>query len=317
MERIPVWIDCDPGVDDAAALLLAGRMPELELVGLSAVAGNVCLAQACSNLLKLREQMGAKAPVYAGAPGPLHRPAIDAVAFHGRDGLGGVALPEAKGRAEETPAWDGLYQAARRRPGGLTLIALGPLTNVAVAFRRYPDLPRLLRRLLLMGGAIRGGNRTPFAEFNILADPEAAALVFAAELPVVMFGLDVTLQAYMTPDQWRELAKGSETVRLLAAMQQAAMTRVMAQGAPGIAMHDPCPVLYAADPSLFEGASASIQVATDGPQLGRTLARWSESGNCRVMLQVDRSAFLDRVFQILGRYSGAAPAFSGRMPVAF
>ena len=82
-------------------------------------------------------------------------------------------------------------------------------------------------------------------------------------------------------------------------------------------MHDPCPVLYAADPSLFEGASASIQVATDGPQLGRTLARWSESGNCRVMLQVDRPAFLDRVFQILGRYSGAAPAFSGRMPVAF
>lgn len=304
MERIPVWIDCDPGVDDAVALFLAGKMEELELVGLSAVAGNVCLDLTLHNLLCLRELLNLPVPVYAGADGPRKRKAIDAAFFHGADGLGGVMLPEPRETEAPELAWDALYRAAKERPGALTLIAVGPLTNVATAFEKYPDLPDLLRQILLMGGAVQGGNRTAVAEFNIIADPEAAARVFAAPLPIVMCGLDVTLRAYVTAQELEEMVQhASREVTLLAAMQHNAFKRVTAQGAPGVAMHDPCPVLWAVYPELFRGRPAHVQVVTeDGPQLGRTVVDWATESNCLVVMGVNRERFLCKLREILGRY---------------
>lgn len=307
MEPIPIWIDCDPGVDDAVALLLARRMEAICLRGLSAVAGNVALEKTCANLLKVRALMGADCPVYAGAARPLRRAPIDASFFHGPDGLGGVTLPDPGLLPEPAPAWEALYQAARREPGRLHLIALGPLTNVATAFALHSDLPGLLARVLLMGGAVQGGNRTPWAEFNVYADPEAAQQVFSAQVPLVMCGLDVTTRAYLTREELDNLsACGAPQVMALRRMQDRALNRVLAAGAPGLAMHDPCPVLCLGYPELFQGRSARVRVLTeDGPQLGRTLADFeSDSPNCMVVLGVDRPAFVQVLTEHLARYTG-------------
>ena len=147
MKRIPIWIDCDPGTDDAAALLTAHRLPELEIVGVSAVAGNVCLEKTLRNALALREFMGADFPVYAGAAQPLMRPAQDASEYHGPEGLGPVTLPQPVKAAEPEPMWDALYAAACRYAGELEVVTLAPLTSLATAFAKYPDLPGKLRRV--------------------------------------------------------------------------------------------------------------------------------------------------------------------------
>lgn len=306
MEPIPIWIDCDPGVDDAVALLLARQMESVCLRGLSAVAGNVALEKTCVNLLKLRTLMDSDCPVYAGAARPLRRAPIDASFFHGPDGLGGVVLPDPGLPPESAPAWEGLYQAARRAPGQLHLVALGPLTNVATAFALHPDLPGLLARVLLMGGAVQGGNRTPWAEFNVYADPEAAQQVFSAQVPLVMCGLDVTTRAYLTREELDNLtACRAPQITALRQMQSRALGRVLAAGAPGLAMHDPCPVLCLGYPELFQGQSARVQVVTeDGPQLGRTLANFeSDSPNCTVILQVDRPALVTTLTERLALYA--------------
>lgn len=307
MKQIPVWIDCDPGVDDAVALLLARQMGEFALRGLSAVAGNVALEKTCANLLKLRDLMDTDCPVYAGAARPLRREPINASFFHGPDGLGGVVLPDPGGLPEPVPAWEGLYQAARREPGRLHLVALGPLTNVAKAFALHPDLPGLLARVLLMGGAVQGGNRTPCAEFNLYADPEAARQVFSAPVSLVMCGLDATNRAYLTREELDNLtACGAPQITALRQMQQGALERVLAKGAPGLAMHDPCPVLYLSYPELFQGRSARVRVVTeDGPQLGRTLVDFEANApNCTVVLGVDRTAFVHTLTERLFQYAG-------------
>ena len=200
-----IWFDCDTGVDDAIALLTAHRQPGLEIVGLSTVAGNVTLDHTTENTLKICGLMGADYPVYPGAPGPLRREREDASSFHGADGLGGAVLPAPRRAPEQAPAWDALYAAAARMPGELTLVATGPLTNAAIALTAHPALRSLLHGIALMGGAAVGGNRTPCSEFNIHADPDAAEIVFSSGIPIVMCGLDVTEQAWFSPEEFAAL----------------------------------------------------------------------------------------------------------------
>ena len=309
MSRIPVWIDCDTGVDDAAALLTAHRLDALEIVGISTVAGNVALDRTTRNTLKVCELMGADYPVFPGAERPWRRPYEDASKFHGADGLGGAALPEPKRAAQEEAAWDALFRAAEAYAGRLEVVTIGPLTNLATALVKYPQLAKRIRRILMMGGAAVGGNRTPCAEFNIYADPDAAQAVFRSGVPIVMCGLDVTHQAYLTAEEIEALTRQETAVtRFFLASTRRALELNLAAGQPGLCLHDVCPLLYLARPELFEGRQAGVYVETRGELTrGKTVTdlysdHQFETKNAFVVLKIDRPRFLEIVSVALRSY---------------
>lgn len=309
MAKIPVWIDCDTGVDDAVALLVAHRLEALEIVGLSTVAGNVALDKTTRNTLAVCDLAGADYPVHPGAAKPWLQAYADASAFHGADGLGGASLPAPKRSAEKTPMWDALFDAAQRHPGTLTLVATGPLTNVATALAKYPQLTSLLARIVLMGGAAVGGNRTPCAEYNIFADPDAAQAVFRSGVPLVMCGLDVTHQAYLTPAELDALCeKGTAVTRFVRAATAGALHFNMSAGLGGLCLHDVCPLLYLAQPELFGGEMAGVFVETRGALTrGKTVTdlysdHQFDTKNALVLLTLDRARFVEQVVRTLHAY---------------
>lgn len=304
MSKLPIWIDTDPGVDDAAALMLAHSLPELEIVAISSVAGNVPLEKTTRNALALCELMKADYPVYRGAEKPWLRPYRDASVFHGENGLGGVTLPEPKRAAEPQTMWDALYEAACRFEGRLELVALGPLTNVATAFAKYPKLPELLHRVVIMGGAAVGGNRTPCAEYNIYTDPDAAQAVFQSGCRVVMCGLDVTNRAYLTSEELERIGNGGRLGQYLSAFSRDLLERNLRAGKPGWSIHDACPIWYLARPELFSGREAGVFVETRSElTLGKTVTDlYSDfrfpTKNTLVLLEIDRSAFADGMKEV-------------------
>jgi len=194
-----IIIDCDPGIDDALALVFAHGDPGLEVCGITTVAGNVGLDVTTANALRVRDFIGmGDVPVVPGSTRPLLRPPLQARHVHGETGLGSAKLPEALSGPAPGHAVDFLVDTISAAPGEITLIAVGPLTNIALALRREPALTSLVRDFVIMGGSAGRGNTTPAAEFNMLADPEAAAIVFGAGWTVTMIGLDVTLQTRVT-----------------------------------------------------------------------------------------------------------------------
>jgi inosine-uridine nucleoside N-ribohydrolase len=225
MKHIPVWIDCDTGVDDAVALMLAHALPQIDLCGISAVCGNTTLENAFRNTQRINGLMGTDYPVYRGAEKPLLRELRISTAFHGENGLGNVELPLPENAVDHAEkAWDALFACASSHPRELRLVATGPPTNIATAFIKYPALPGLLHSLTLMGGSAGAGNITPAAEFNFYTDPQAAAMVFRSGVPIVMCGLDVTLQAFLTPVDLDELASsGTKTGAFTKACLQPAL----------------------------------------------------------------------------------------------
>ena len=299
MKRIPVWFDTDLGVDDAVALLTLWRLPELELRGISAVAGNAELCHTFENARNVCHLAGIDVPVYPGAERPLVREPHVAGKFHGENGLGDVELPLPDRAPETTPAWDALYEAAKRMPGELRLVATGPLTNVAIALTKYPELKTLLHSIALMGGAAVGGNVTPAAEFNIYDDPDAAQIVFKSGVPLVMCGLDVTMQAELRPADWDEMAGyGNRCGSLVRELFACAWSAVQTVGLTGVAQHDSCPVLYLAHPELFEGKMAGVFVETQAElTLGKTVTDLQSDKkfgvqNALVLLHLDREKFM-------------------------
>ncbi len=298
MANYPIWIDCDPGVDDAAALLLAHAQEETEIVGISTVSGNAYVDQTTENALKLCDLMGASYPVYRGAEKPLLRPYHDGAEFHGKNGLGGAELPEPSRAAERLPAWDGLYEAAKRYEGSLELVTLGPLTNIAIALGKHPDLKEKLHRIVMMGGSATRGNRTPGAEYNIYADPEAAQAVFRSGVKIVMCGLEVTEQAQLTPEEIDAVGeKDTPVTRFFHTAVQDILKKDMERGRVGWCVHDACPIAYLAHPELFSAKEAGVFVETQAElTLGKTVTDlYSDKKfgikNALVVLEVNRPAF--------------------------
>lgn len=309
MSKVPIWFDCDTGVDDAAALLLANYLDELEILGISTLSGNVPLEKTTINTLKICDLMGKKYPVYKGAEQPWIRPYEDASEFHGKDGLGGAVLPEPSYEAEQEQAWDALYRVAKEQNGELQVVAVGPMTNIATAISKYPELTKLIKCLLIMGGAAVGGNCTPCAEFNIYTDPHAAQAVFRSGIPVVMCGLDVTLKAYVTPEDVEEIAAHNTPVtRFFKESTANALNRCVGLGLPGISMHDSCPILYIVHPEMFKGEEAGVYVETQAElTLGKTVTdlysdHQFEEKNTIVVLDVDRAAMLNLLKTALYSY---------------
>lgn len=302
MSTTPVWIDCDPGVDDAVALLVANYLPELQIVGISTVAGNVGVEKTCPNAIGLCGFMGVRYPVYRGASKPLQRDQVTAEHVHGPSGMGEAKLPDPGFAPEETSVWDGLFEAAKKFAGELTLIATAPLTNVALAFSKHPELAGLLSKIVIMGGAVVGGNTTPEAEFNIFADPEAADAVFQSGVPVVMFGLDVTTKTSISFERIDELAEtGNRGAALYRDATMSYRSFARSHGVNGCCQHDACPVIYVAHPEIFSGELADVRVDIQcGPTYGKTVCDFGsdtkpKSRCAKVILDLDRKTFMEYI----------------------
>ena len=310
MNRFPVILDCDPGVDDAVAILLAKQLPALDVRAITAVAGNVEVEKTFANAHKILHVANWDVPVYMGAAKPLVGEQVTATGIHGVDGLGGVDVPEAViPPVPEEQACDVIYREAVAAKGELVLIAVGPLTNLAIAFAKYRDLPGLIRRIVIMGGAATLGNTTPAAEFNIYADPEAAEMVFQSGVPVHMVGLDVTLKSYLTAAEIDEIAAlGTPQAKFFHAILQNVLAFSTKLGLPGVSMHDPAAVLYSVEDNLFTAEEAGVHVECKGRiTRGKTVtdlysdAQFPER-NAVVVTEVDRPAFVARVKALMAQY---------------
>lgn len=292
-----IVVDCDPGIDDAIALLLAIACPDrVSLSSITTTHGNVGLALTARNACKLRTLAGRPdVPVHAGCPRPLTAPLHDAAHIHGGNGLGGVDLPDGEGGIAAGHGVDVLIAEAER---GRTLVAVGPLTNVAVALIKRPDLAGRWPRVVIMGGGVDRGNVTPAAEFNIFTDPEAARTVLAttdwpAKARPVLFPLDATHQALLGPEWIAELAgSGGSVGRAAAAMLGGYETpSTAAQG--GKCVHDAMAVAWTIRPDLFDTRPARVDVVTDsGADRGRTVADFASSEpTADIVKEVDAPAF--------------------------
>jgi pyrimidine-specific ribonucleoside hydrolase len=293
----PIVIDCDPGHDDAMAILLALASPEVELRGISTVAGNQTLDKTTRNALKVLELVDrTDVPVAVGADRPLQRELRTAANVHGESGLDGPDLPEPVTKPVDGDAADVLAQWIEP---GVVLVPTGPLTNVAALLERHPDARTRLGRIVWMGGAIAEGNVTPAAEFNAYVDPEAAAIVFASGIPVTMIGLDVTHKALFDAahaDRLRGAGKAGKAVAELADFfLEFHRQRYRFDGAP---IHDAMAVAQVIDPTLVETLECNIEIETDSTYCdGRTVVdRWhvtQRPRNAHVGIDVDAQRFLE------------------------
>ncbi len=324
-----IIIDTDPGVDDALAILLAMRSPELTIEGITPVAGNVPLELTLPNALRLVEIGGrTDIPVATGASRPLMRKLITAAYAHGENGLGGVQFPEPKTKPVAESASQLIRRVVRAHPGEVTIIAIGPLTNLAVAFREDRELPRMVRSIYLMGGSLSRGNVTPSAEFNLYVDPEAAQEVFHAGIPIVMIGLDVTRKAVLRDDYIKRLeAAANPSAQAAGKITRAIWDRMQrANASGGPVMHDSVAVAAFLDPAVVKLQDYYVEVETAGEftageTLGYSRAPIRRSAplaagtakpdlsdfkpNAKVAMDLDA----DRFFELLvGRLTAAARA---------
>ena len=303
-----ILLDCDPGHDDAVAILLAVAADELDLQALTVVGGNVPLDLTELNARKVLALAGHdQLPVYAGCPRPMIRRMVTAENVHGESGLAsgsGQGLPEPTAGLAPGHAVDIIVDTVRRLPPGeLTLVATGPLTNVAMAMIKAPEIIDRLGQLVLMGGAgFEPGNITPAAEFNIYVDPHAARVVFESGAPIVMFGLDVTHQMLITPPRLQKIRDaggrtGPVVADLLDFFNRYDTAKYGWDGAP---LHDPCTIAWLLEPGLFQGKPMNVEVETsEGPAFGRTIADWfgvtDKPANAHVIQTGQAEEFFDLI----------------------
>ncbi|MCX7304036.1 MAG: nucleoside hydrolase [Hyphomicrobiales bacterium] len=309
-DSMKIIIDTDPGQDDAVAILLAFASPEIEVLGITVVAGNVPLSLTEKNARKICELAGRpQARVFAGASHPLVRQLVTAEDVHGKTGLNGPDLPEPKMPLQKQHAADFIVETLMREASGtVTLCPLGPLTNIAMALAREPKIARRIKQIVLMGGGFfEGGNVTPAAEFNIYVDPHAADIVLKAGIPVVMIPLDCTHQALTTATRvaaFRKLGTGPgiAVAEMLEFFERFDEKKYGTDGGP---LHDPCVIAYLLKPELFSGRhiNVSVEIASD-LTMGMTVADWwgvtKRPKNVTYIRDVDHEAFYRLLVERIG-----------------
>ncbi len=310
MSPIPIVIDCDPGHDDAIALLLALASPEVEVIGVTTVAGNQTLEKTTTNALRVLELASRpEVPVAAGAAQPLVREVRVASEVHGDSGLDGPTLPAPDVEPVREGAVDFLARVLLAAPDPVTLVPVGPLTNIALLLDDQPEAAARVDRIVLMGGAVAEGNVTPAAEFNIWADPEAAAQVFASGLDVTMVGLDVTHQALVLPEHADRLRSAGRVGAVVAELLEFyGRFHKEIYGFPGSPIHDAVAVAHVIRPGLVETVQRNVEIEVESDLCrGRTVVDlWRRTGrpeNAHVAVGIDAEGFVELLLERLARYA--------------
>lgn len=301
--RLPIILDTDPGIDDAVALAAALFSPELDLRLVTTVAGNVSLEKTTRNALQLLNFWQAETPLAQGAATPLVRKLHNAAEVHGESGLGGYEFIAHQRQPLPVPAFQAIRDALLASAEPVTLVTIGPLTNIALLLSHYPECCSAIRRLVMMGGSAGRGNFTPNAEFNMAIDPEAAARVFASGLEIVMCGLDVTNRATLAPEYLATLPELNKTGKMLHAIFTHYRSGSMATG---LRMHDLCAIAWLVRPELFTLKSCFVAVETQGLYTAGTTVvdiddKLGLPPNAQVALDIDIDGFRQWVTDVLAR----------------
>ncbi len=315
-----IILDSDPGIDDAMAILFAQAHPEIELKAITCVYGNATIENATHNALFLKEKYSMNADVVMGADKPIVRPPVGAtITVHGEAGFGDVKAPEnITTKPDPRPAYQYIIDAIRAEPNEITLVAVGPLTNLALVLQADPDIVNLVKEVVIMGGAfgVNGhrGNVAPYAEANVHDDPHAADIVFSASWPVVIIGLDVTEESFFTKQYLDELRDEAGEVGQFIWDISRFYLRFYSErvGMEGCHVHDPSAIAYVIDPTLFKLRKGPVRVVTDGPAEGMTIQKfdnhqymhdeWANQTSQCVGVEVDDERLLDLYRQTLVVY---------------
>lgn len=303
----PLLIDCDPGTDDAIALMAAFASKEFEVVGITSVAGNVGIEHTTQNALKISQLAGSSVPVGQGAITPMLRDQVIASHVHGHDGLRGIVIPDSE-RSIDSDAISLIVKVIEKYPNELEILAIGPLTNLAQTFKLYPQIIKKIKRVVLMGGGHRIGNVTPVAEFNIYADAEAAQIVFQSDIPIYMIGLDVTTSRGINYSEISKMLNGNnDQIKFL---NRLLYDRVSAEGDqyPKEAyIHDVIAFLYMIDSSILNGDWYHVDIETESSiSYGKTVVDFYHvtelEKNCWVAFELDFNKYLTLLTKKLKHY---------------
>ena len=304
-----IILDCDPGQDDAIAILLAGSELSLDLLAITVVSGNQTLEKTTINACHVREYLGIDVPIYAGCAGPMVKDQITAGEVHGESGLDGVAFPPLKHGAEKEHAVSYLIRTLRESDGDITLVLTGPMTNLAMAIRLCPEIQDKIGRLIFMGGSFAMGNVTPAAEFNIFADPEAAQVVLNCGRPITMVGLDVTRKVLCYPSVISRMEKiGGPGASLFAdTMTFYSKMEKQIYDLDGAPLHDPVTIASLIDPELLTTKRAAVSIdLSHGPSYGRTncdfYGKTDQETNVDVSVDIDVERFWDIIEKGIRNY---------------
>lgn len=297
LEKRKIIIDCDPGVDDAYAIMLANSHEGFDIRGITPVAGNVAFTYTHRNALDLTEMLGMDVPVAMGAEKPLILQLETADLVHGKNGLADYVFEKSTRNLAPIKAWDLMYQEAVKLQGELEIIAVGPLTNVAIAILKYPDLKRYVKSLTIMGGSATTGNHSPYGEFNIWVDPHAAEIVFQSGIPITMIGLNTTRQAAFTREEMEEFGKEKSLVQpLLKAMTEYSFEKGWSRKTGSMILHDAITVGHLMDEELIQTEKYYVAVEYKGVHtMGQTVVDFSgvckKEPNVEVAMKVDKERF--------------------------
>lgn len=308
MTKIPIIIDTDPGTDDATAILMCLGYDEFDTRAITTVAGNVGIEKASNNARKIVELSGKHVKVAIGAKAPMVREIIDAEFVHGATGLGNVTLQEPSMTYYEKDAVDTIYEEAIKAEGKLKILALGPLTNIAVALLKYPQLKEKIESIVFMGGAINLGNVTPAAEFNIYADPEAAKIVFDSGIHLVMVGLDVTHHTIVTKEQNKRIHNlNSQASKVVAKLIDYTIDRESPYNQEGGVMHDPLAAAVMIDSSVIHTELYHVDVElksdiTRGKTVADVFRVTDNKPNIHVGVKSDNNKFLEILERTISTY---------------
>lgn len=309
-ERRKIILDCDPGHDDAIAMMMAAKHPAIDLLGITIVAGNQTLDKTLVNGLNVCQKLGIDVPVYAGMPRPIMREQIVAAHIHGESGLDGPVFEPLTRKAEPVHGVSYIIDTLMASDGDITLVPVGPLSNIAVAMRMEPRILPKIREIVLMGGAFGTGNVTPSAEFNLYADPEAARVVFTSGVPIVMMGLDLTNQTVCTPDIIERMQKVGNTAGQLFAdiMNFTLKTQAEVFGLAAGPVHDATCIGYLIDPGCITTKDMYVEIdVNEGPCYGRTvcdeLGVTKKAPNVRVGTGINTERFWNLVEDCIRMYA--------------
>ena len=303
--RKTILIDTDPGHDDAIAIMTLLAVPEtINILGITTVAGNQTIDKVTTNALKIVELAKSSVPVASGSAGPLIRELQTGGDAHGSSGMDGPVLPQPTITPRTTAGVDFQKELIERCSERVTILALGPLTNIARLLQTYPQLTDRIEAIALMGGGIQRGNITPVAEFNIYVDPEAADIVFRSGVPIVMSGLDVTTQAQIYPTQWNALRSGGAASRCTAELLDFYHSFSRKHGYRGSALHDACAAVWLLEPHVFATREYHIAIETKGELTrGMTVADTrripAQPPNAKVLVGLQRDAFIALIIEHL------------------